>query len=100
MSTVLQDFESLASEHCLVLRHFGRVQTHCSRLVTAQAAEIEALRVQMMRLRAAVIVRDTRLAWAREDAAALREGDRAPSPPHGRSALARRIDMLRIRLRT
>lgn len=99
MSTVPQDFESLASEHCVLLRHFGQVQTHCSRLVTAQAAEIKALRVQVMRLRAAVIVRDTRLAWAREDAAALRGGDRARSPP-GRGALAGRMGMLWMRLRT
>lgn len=98
MSTVPQDFEDLAREHCVLLRHFGQVQTQCSRLVTAQAVEIKTLRAQVMRLRAAVIVRDTRLAWAREDAAALRGGDSTPSPP-GRAALARRIGMLRTSLR-
>lgn len=98
MSTVPQDFESLAREHCALLRHYGQVQAHCSRLVRAQAAEIEALRVQVMRLRAEVILRDTLFAWAREDAAAPHAGDRAPSP-FRQAALARRIGMLRMRLR-
>ncbi len=98
MSTVPQDFESLAHEHRALLRHYGQVQTHCSRLVRAQAAEIEALRMQVMHLRAAVIMRDTLLAWAREDAAALCAGDRAPSPSR-QAALVRRIGMLRMRLR-
>jgi hypothetical protein len=46
---------------------YGRVQTRCSQLVKAQAIEIAALSARAMRLQAAVIVRDSALAWARED---------------------------------
>ncbi|MDM0107899.1 DUF2325 domain-containing protein [Variovorax sp. J22R24] len=48
------------------MRHYGQVQLRCDELVRAQATEIEMLRAQVVRLRAAVIVRDTALAWAQE----------------------------------
>ncbi|MCP2937344.1 hypothetical protein NK983_32095, partial [Salmonella enterica subsp. enterica serovar Typhimurium] len=63
----LPDFRRLADEHRVVLGRFGEVQRRCSDLVASQAAEIERLRGEVMRLRAQVIVRDTALACARED---------------------------------
>lgn len=66
-----QDFERLLREHCALLRVHGQVQTRCSAIVADQAAEIRRLEAQAMRARAEVIVRDTVLAWAREDRAEL-----------------------------
>lgn len=63
MSVTSKDFESMAREHHVLLMQYGQVQARCSELVRAQVGEIERLQVQCMRLRAAVIVRDTALAW-------------------------------------
>ncbi|MDO8263297.1 MAG: DUF2325 domain-containing protein [Gallionella sp.] len=58
-----KDFESLVREHRVLVMQYGQVQARCSELVRAQAGEIERLQAQVMRLRAAAIVRDTALAW-------------------------------------
>lgn len=58
-------------EHAILCRAYGAVQERCSRLLAQQHAEIERLQAQAMRLRAAVIVRETALALAREDHARL-----------------------------
>ncbi|MEO8119505.1 MAG: DUF2325 domain-containing protein [Rhodoferax sp.] len=63
MSVSSKDFESMVREHRVLLTQYGQVQARCSELVRAQAGEIERLQAQLMRLRAAVIVRDTALAW-------------------------------------
>ena len=67
MSRTSREFERLADEHRVLIGQYGRVQTRCSQLVKAQAIEIAALSARAMRLQAAVIVRDSALAWARED---------------------------------
>ena len=71
MTIAARDMEQLIGEHCALVRHYGQVQLRCSELVQAQAAEIEILRSQTMRLRAAFIVRDTALAWAQEQRSVL-----------------------------
>ena len=64
---------SLPQEFLALCRHLGDVQKRCSATVAAQAAQIEALQAQVLRLRAEVIVRDTRLAMA-QDALAVMQG--------------------------
>jgi hypothetical protein len=59
------EIPQLISEYHALMRHFGKTQRRCDALVRAQAAEIERLQGQAVRLRAAVIVRDTALAWER-----------------------------------
>ncbi len=85
------DFDHLADEHRSLVGRFGQVQRRCSELVTAQAAEIERLRGEVMRLRAQVIARDSALAFAREDLAALEAS--IPGLP-ARLTLARRVEVL------
>lgn len=91
-----QDFARLADEHHVLMSHHGHVQARCSELVRAQAAEIERLQAQAMHLRATVIVRDTVLAWAREDRIALEAS--IPGLPK-RLTLARHIETLLARIR-
>ena len=64
MNPPTSDLRLLAREHQALMRHYGQAQLRCSELVRAQAAEIASLRAEAMRLRAAVMVRDTALAWA------------------------------------
>ncbi|MFT3803255.1 MAG: DUF2325 domain-containing protein [Burkholderiaceae bacterium] len=93
--TTHDDLEFLLREHRALLRAHGRAQAGCSELLTAQAREIERLQAQTMRLRAAVIVRETALAWAREDRAELERS--IPGLPR-RAALARQVSALLARL--
>ena len=58
--------EALAGEHQALVRHYGKVQRRCGELMQAQAAQIEKLTAQALRLRAAIVIRDTALAWAHE----------------------------------
>ncbi|MFD4836699.1 DUF2325 domain-containing protein [Achromobacter sp. NPDC058515] len=89
------DRQTLQREHAALLAAYGQAQAHCSRLLSAQAARILHLEGEAMRLRAAVIQRDTALAWAREDRSAL-EGA-IPGLPR-RVALARRVAQLMERV--
>jgi hypothetical protein len=57
----------LFEEFLAVCRQWGEAQQRCSASLAAQAAQIEALTAQVVRLRGAVIVRDTRLAWLRDE---------------------------------
>lgn len=61
----------LADEHLALCRTYGVVQERCSRMLTEQHAEIGRLQALSMRLRAAIIVRETALALAREDHARM-----------------------------
>lgn len=61
----------------------------------AQAREIERLNAQAMRLRAALIQRDTALAWAKEDRAELEQS--IPGLPK-RINLVREVGMLQARI--
>jgi len=92
---VAHDFDQLAREHHALMRDYGRVQTRCSEQLQAQAREIARLEAEVMRLRAEVIQRETALAWAREDRAAL---DRAIPDLPKRITLARRADALLARI--
>ncbi len=89
------DFEQLAREHCALMRDYARAQDLCSLQIRAQAQEIERLQAQAMRLRAEVIMRETALAWAREDRAAL---ERAIPTLPSRVTLAHRVDTLLSRI--
>lgn len=94
-SIATPDVERLIGEHHTLMRHYGKAQIRCSEQLQAQAGEIARLRTQAMRLRAAVITRETALAWAREDRAALE--DAIPGLPR-RVTLARRVDALLARV--
>ncbi|HTH10246.1 MAG TPA: DUF2325 domain-containing protein, partial [Acidovorax sp.] len=63
--------QSLPQEFLALCRQLGDAQKRCSTIVSAQAAQIEALQAQVLRLRAQVIVRDTRLALAQDQLAQL-----------------------------
>ena len=67
MRTTVYDEQDLFREHRALLRNYGRAQAHCSEQLRAQALQIERLRMEAMRLRAEMIIRDTALAWACED---------------------------------
>jgi hypothetical protein len=91
MKSASNQIDQLIDEHRTLMRHFGKAQARCSDLVRIQAAELVELRSQAVRLRAAIIVRETTLAWEREDRAALRA--LIPGLPR-RMALARQVDQL------
>lgn len=95
MSLAFQAPNSLHREHAALLAAYGQAQARCSRLLSAQAQRIQCLETEVFKLRAAVIQRDTALAWAREDRAAL-EGA-IPGLPR-RVALARRVAQLMERV--
>lgn len=96
--------DTLGAEHAALVRRLAAVQRRCSETLQAQAAEIAQLRAQAMRMQAAIIARDSALAWAREDRAALEAAipDLAP-----RATLARKVkdltrklqDLMREKLR-
>jgi hypothetical protein len=65
MYLAAHELPPLIDEYHALMRHFGQTQARCDALVRAQAAQIAQLQGQAMRLRAAVIVRDTALAWER-----------------------------------
>lgn len=91
MKSAPNQIDQLFEEHRAFMRHYGRAQVRCSDLMREQAAELVKLRSQAVRLRAAVIVRETALAWEREDRLALRM--QIPGLPR-RLVLARRVDQL------
>jgi hypothetical protein len=57
----------LDREHRALLAQYGEIQKRCSTVIAAQAAEIARLQAQAVRLRAATMVRESALAWERED---------------------------------
>lgn len=71
MTAPLSDFDKFASEHGVLLRQYGQVQWRCSEVLAAQGRELANLQAKVMRLRAEVMVRETALAFEREDRAAL-----------------------------
>lgn len=97
MNPISPASRSLQREHAALLAAYGQAQAHCSQLLTAQAARILYLESEAMRLRAAVILRDTALAWAREDRKALETS--IPGLPR-RVALARRVTQLMERVQS
>ena len=91
MNLAAHDIERLIHEHLALVRHFASTQARCSELLARQATEIETLRSQAIRQRAAIVMRDTALAWAREDHSALEAS--IPGLPR-RAALTRRVEAL------
>lgn len=81
----------LDREHRALLAQYGEIQKRCSTVIAAQAAEIRRLQAQAVRLRAAALLRDTALAWEREDRQALEAA--IPGLPK-RLSLARRVEWL------
>ena len=88
-------FDQLQGEHSALMRQYGAVQKQCSQLLQSQRAEMARLEAEVMRLRAAVLLRDTALAAAREDRAELVAS--IPGLPR-RAVLARRVDALLARI--
>jgi hypothetical protein len=82
---------TLAQEHRALVLLYGQVQTRCSAQLRQQAAQIDRLQAEVMRLRAAVIVQETALALAREDRRTLEAA--LPGLPR-RLELSRRIETL------
>lgn len=87
--------QQLQREHAALLAAYGRVQSHCSRLLSAQAGRIERLESENLQLRARLIRQETLLSWEREDRAALERA--VPGLPR-RAALARRVGQLMERV--
>lgn len=87
--------DPLAEERRLLVTQLGRVQRRCSDLVARQAAEIARLEACVMQLRGALIVRDTALAFAREE---RRQLEAAVPGLSRRAVLARRVEDLMMRV--
>lgn len=86
---------SLPQEFLALCRQLGEAQKRCSAAMAAQAAQVDALSAEVVRLRAAVVIRDTRLAWARQELEQLR----AEQPGlQRRRSMARHITMLAERI--
>ena len=66
MSTTTNNFNQLLVEHLALGRQYSAVQQRCSDLISLQQAQINALQAKAMRLRAAIILRETQLSLARE----------------------------------
>ena len=88
---------SLPQEFLALCRQLGDAQQRCSTAMQAQARQIEALTAEVVRLRGAVIARDTRLALARDELEQLRAA--SPGLPR-RQAMARHIGLLAERITT
>lgn len=58
---------TLAQEHRALVALYGQVQARCSAQLREQAWRIDHLEAEVMRLRAAVIVQKTALAYAGRD---------------------------------
>ena len=67
MQVAADAFDEISREHRALMQDHGQAQLRCSEQLRAQAREIERLHAQAMRLRAEVMVRETALAWAREE---------------------------------
>lgn len=91
---VLPSEPILPQEHAILCRVYGAAQQRCSQVMAEQQADIERLEGEVLRLRAAVMVRDTALAIACEDAVAssLERGARnIPALPLFAAAAAARF---------
>ena len=83
------DLEILLQEHRALLTAYGAVQRRCNALLDAQALQVQSLTAQVVRLRAALVVRDTARAlsiankhWHKDTMpAVLCVGTQGPMPP-------------------
>ena len=71
MPNAAPDADTLLHEHRVLLAQYGEVQRRCDRLLVGQRDRIAQLEAETVRLRAALIARDTALALAREHQALL-----------------------------
>lgn len=86
---------SLPQEFLALCRQLGDAQQRCSAAIATQAAQIDALTAEVVRLRGAVVLRDTRLAIARDELEQLQAAH--PGLPR-RKAMARHIGQLAERI--
>lgn len=86
---------SFPQEFLVLCRQLGEAQRRCSAALTAQAAEIQALQAELVQLRGALVVRDTRLAMAHDELAQIRAAVPGLSR---RQAIARHIAALAERM--
>lgn len=91
MTTSSPPIPPVQQEFCVLLRHFASVQARCSQHIFSQHTRIRQLEQERMRLRAALVLRDTRLHWMEEDMRQLQA--MVPGLPR-RKALLQRIDTL------
>ena len=82
---------SYPQEFVLVCRQLGEAQQRCSATLAAQAARIDVLQAEVVRLRGAVVLRDTQLAMAREELVRAHAAEPAGAR---RKAMARHIAAL------
>ena len=87
--------DGIAHEHRVLMREYGRAQARCSAVQAEQAARIAQLEAQLMRTQAQVVIRDTKLALAREELAELAAA--TPGLPT-RARLARKVEWLSERV--
>ncbi|KAB8060871.1 DUF2325 domain-containing protein [Janthinobacterium sp. FT14W] len=87
--------DPIAREHRVLMGEYGRAQARCSAQLAAQAARIAQLESELMRARAQVVIRDTKLVLAREELAELTAA--APGLPT-RARLARKVEWLSERV--
>ncbi|UQV48240.1 DUF2325 domain-containing protein [Janthinobacterium lividum] len=88
----------IAHEHRVLMGEYGRAQARCTAMQAEQAAQlarIGQLEAQLMRVQAQVVIRDTKLALAREELAELAAA--APGLPT-RARLARKVEWLSERV--
>lgn len=90
-----KDFVCVRAEHDALMLEYGRVQRRTSHVIGLQLRTIERLETEIMRLRVAAVLRETELAWAREDLEAVHAA--VPGLPK-RLVLARRVVMLEARV--
>ena len=91
MGSVYGNEDAIAREHRVLMGEYGRAQARCSAQLAAQAARIAQLESELMRARAQVVIRDTRLALARDELAELAAS--VPGLP-SRARLARKVEWL------
>lgn len=91
------DHHQLKREHAALLASYGRAQARCSAMLREQACRIDALQAEAMQLRAELIIRDTRLAWAGEERQAL---EAAVPGLARRVTLARQVEHLAGRVQS
>ena len=74
------DMNALLQEHRVLLGAYAAVQRRCSALLDAQALQIQSLAAQVVRLRAALIVRDTARALSIADKNWYRDNPKESMP--------------------
>ncbi len=71
MPAVLTDFHQLLTEYAALLVAHGSAQHRCSEVIAELQVKNRAQETQIMQLRAAVVIRDSALAFAQADVTSL-----------------------------